>query len=193
MNITMNLAQTRSALLRIVDRFGADHVAGGNGSTGCTYARLVDGVLTPVCIVGQLVADYGLLGVLVDEGADFLAPTRLDPWGDTITQDPTRELNVEGACTISHIMWTHLANAGLHFDEDAKAYLRAAQEGQDDGLPWGQAVKYADARWLRDQAEEAASRLGANVDLPPRVFTSDFRPETTVEDVQEALAPANSF
>lgn len=175
MNITLDVNGARNALLRVVARFGRDHKASSSGGgSGCTYAEVVNGVLTPVCIVGQVVADYGLLGVLVDTPQDFLA-------------DGVREPEQHGACNLNNGMWDALDAAGLHFTEDAKTYLRSAQEAQDNGVTWGRAVEYADEKFITDAANDARSTLGLPMNFGGPLV-SNFLGET----VEDALSPVDS-
>jgi len=153
----------RARLVNIRNRFGADYVPENPESDNtCTYAVVVDGVLTPVCLIGQMFADMGLLGLLVRDLTD--------------AQD-TGHISQEGACDTGGAVWQALAKVGIETDPEAQKYARSAQYGQDNGLTWGQSIAYADGVYLARQRREAASLAGIETWsddwLDPSV--SDFR------------------
>jgi hypothetical protein len=108
-------------LANIVRKFGPDHVAGSDGSAGCTYGTRDEfGYLVPVCIVGQFIHALGFLGALVE-----------DDTGD--------QPGMLGACTVDfgNSVWNSLGDHGLTFDEEAKTFLYTAQNAQDGNADWG--------------------------------------------------------
>lgn len=108
-------------ITNVVRKYGADHTSGG-GSNGCIYAaRDQYGALVPVCIVGQFVANYGLLGALVI-GDGFSEPEQY------------------GACEVGSEMWDRLEEHGMTVTPEARAFLREAQASQDAGKDWGTAL-----------------------------------------------------
>lgn len=123
-------------LTRIVKRVGRDHIAvnpsGGSSGNGCVYAVIVDGVLTPVCIVGQFFADLGYLGALVssnDDGDIAVCYGGLGDGGHNFPGDGT----ATGA----------LLDHGFTFEDGALRILRDAQAKQDVGETWFNAVSHA--------------------------------------------------
>jgi hypothetical protein len=135
----------------IVERFGPDHIAGANGTQGCIYASQNDrtGVLTPVCIVGQMFADLGILRTLVT----------------------TSETG--GVCNLGGIfnLADDLARFGVTFDTHVLSFLSALQGEQDSGSTWGKALEFASKQMLNTGAFEvpdtrtAAERLSAALDV----------------------------
>jgi hypothetical protein len=155
----IDAAQVRRMLLNIVRQFGHDHVAKApGGGNGCTYVVVQNGVLVPVCIIGQLVANLGFLGILVTE----------DP-GNYDSEDVAQH----DACNIGQPMWDELANVGIVFTEDAKHYARLVQSAQDAGRTWSQAVQYGDAKFAEDKANAARDALG--IDGVWEVSNLDFQ------------------
>lgn len=165
-NITLGLVEVHAALTRIVNRFGVEHAASAPvGNTSCIYAVRSNGVLTPVCIVGQWLADMGLLGVVLSE--------------DEVVQDngyinPTQE----GACTPgASRIWPRLELLGIHVTEEAQGFLRRVQEIQDSGLDphdedpdrrWGTALNVATQEY-HEQAIAAlptAALVASAFDVP---------------------------
>ena len=163
----LTAASIRRDLTRIVERFGFDHTATNpdpNSGATCIYAVTDEkGNLVPVCIVGQLFASYGLLGLLV-------------------TSDPSQYANPsnEGACMVGSEVWTPLVNLGWTVDEDAREYAYAAQRAQDNGATWGDALKYADAMHVH-RAAVAASE-GIDYAAHPVTPQMPSAPEQPVED-----------
>jgi len=158
-----NVAMLRADLSALVTRFGADHVASApDGGTGCTYGVVRDGALVPVCIIGQWVSAYGLLGVLVTSTPDPLGYEQYNP-------------DFEGACLIDNAMWHSLESVGFVVDFDAREYARDVQQAQDNGQTWGEALPYADAVHIWRGANKAAEALGeVRVTLPTRPTTTEF-------------------
>ena len=108
------------AMLNIVERFGPDHAATApNGSEAtCVYAVNNNGVLTPVCIVGQMFADMGILRLLLENP--------LDP-------DAAQWCNLGGAGE----GWAEtLAARGVEVTPEARMFLSDAQSRQDGGATW---------------------------------------------------------
>lgn len=102
------------------ERVGRDDSDGG---VGCTYAAVSNGALVPVCIVGQMFANLGLLRLLL------IDPSHIVSDGYTPSQ--------HGACSIEGGLWDSLAENGITADLDAQTFMRAVQQRQDEGTPWG--------------------------------------------------------
>lgn len=131
LSIHLTLPQVVGFLRTIVDR-NPDHVAKApGGGQGCIYMHVDGHVLTPVCIVGQMFADLGLLRLL------RINPNDLSEYGDQF-----------GACSVKGEMWEALAEYGITADEDAQVFLREVQYKQDSGLSWGDALRIAQQDWL---------------------------------------------
>lgn len=132
--LTITVAMAMQGLVRILDKFGDDYAPKSpDGNIGCTYMVVKNGVLTPVCIVGQFFADLGILGVLMthaDDEHNGIACS-LEKGNATPTQD--------GALILRTV--ERLRARGVEVTEDARILLRAAQESQDNGNPWGHAVE----------------------------------------------------
>ena len=179
MEHTLSIQQTRRMLADIVDRFGKDHKATNpNGAGGCIYGVWVDGVLTPVCIVGQFFASLGLLGLLMKN------PTATYNGFST-------EPDQEGTCEPSFDMWERIERAiDTEFPEEVRQYLRDAQLCQDNGAAWGGALRYADDMLVWRAGNAAAERADIYRNDQP-FYGNERYMGVSVEDCQEALAPVN--
>lgn len=153
MNIDVPTA--RNLLSAVVREFGPDHVATSENGTGCTYLDSTVNFVKPVCIVGQVMHRLGILGLWIGDQAVH-AVTEFDASAAHDAQPET--------CHVDSYAWGRVAEAGFDFDEDARQFLRDAQEVQDGGLDWGHALSEAVGRHnarvtnRRNQAVEAATR-----------------------------------
>lgn len=122
--VVITLSDMVNALNRIVAQFGNDHKAtnpnpNDHGST-CVYAVYDNGVLTPVCIIGQWLHSMGLLGLALDSHS--LAETYREG-----------EPSQVGACDLGNDIWARLKVLGIDVEDDAQAFARFAQQSQDNG------------------------------------------------------------
>ncbi len=134
---TIGLAQTIRMVNDIVERFGAEHVNMAVDGACVYYITESNGRLVASCIVGQVVADLGFLGALVEDAVGQV-----------------------GACYLESKVWDLLEQHGVTFTENAKVFLRSAQDTQDRSRPWGEAV--ADAK--RHIVKVDAERIDAEVE-----------------------------
>ena len=144
---TFDVRAMRTALSNIVERFGPEYkpVSPDPDNTAtCIYGMQVDGVLTPVCLIGTLFSDLGYLGLL-------------------IKSDPTLGFaEFDGStCSSGEALWGNLASVGIDTTEDAQWFARSAQYGQDNSLTWRQALAYADALYLHREASKAHEAIGS--------------------------------
>lgn len=179
MQYTLSIQHTRRLLTDIVARFGGDHKASNpNGAGGCIYGVWVDGVLTPVCIVGQFFASLGLLGLLMkNPTATYIG----------FTTEPEQE----GTCEPNFDMWARIEQAtDTEFPEEVRQYLRDAQLCQDNGAPWSGALRYADDMLIWRAGAAAAERANIYRNDQP-LYDNERYVGVSVEDCQDALAPVN--
>lgn len=143
--ITYTLADAIRHIGNLVKRFGADHEAmRPDGQPGCVYAVFQNGSLVPVCIVGQVFADLGILRAVL--GAVTL--------NDMLKADPDDLPSQSGACSLNDGMWSRAHDMGVLFTNEAREYLRVVQSVQDgqpvtefglqtpDDSNWGAAEAY---------------------------------------------------
>lgn len=134
LNIHLTLPQVIGFIKTIVDR-DPDHVAKSpSGGAGCMYTSINGHVLTPVCIVGQMFADLGLLRLLL-----------------TTPNVLTADADQHGACSIGGDFWNSLDNFGITADDDAKEFLREVQSKQDSGYTWGDAYAFVQDEYLLNE------------------------------------------
>lgn len=127
LSIHFTLAQVVAMLRTIADR--EPERIGKSDTGGCVYGVVKEDVLTPVCIVGQMFADLGLLRLLLNNPSDL----HNGVYG-------TENL---GACAISADFWPELAKFGITADDDAKEFMHSVQRRQDDDDNWGEAFALA--------------------------------------------------
>lgn len=139
LSIHLTLAQVVAHLGRIAkndpDRIGT------SADGGCVYATNDNGVLTPVCIVGQMFADLGLLRLLTFDPSDLNYP------------------NMLGACSVGGDFWGTIAKYGITADSDAQEFMHSVQRKQDDRLTWGEAYDLAVVEYRQEQQEVLEARL----------------------------------
>lgn len=121
------------SLLDILDRFGEDHIArnpsGDADAAVCIYAvKNTSNALVPVCIVGQFLADLGLLGLALRQPGN--------PHDGVLCANPN---NVGGMFELRD----YLRDRGVTMDENAYRILSEAQAKQDSGNTWGDSVNNA--------------------------------------------------
>ena len=140
--LRITLLMAFNGLRNIVSRFPADHTAGGPGQNGCIYAREENGVLVPVCIVGQFFADLGLLRVLLTQGQGYKG-TLSDAANasERGSEDNFVLCNLAGLDTSLREMLE--STYGITFDDDAFEFLLNAQASQDNGNTWPDAFETA--------------------------------------------------
>jgi len=131
LNIHLTLPQVLGFIRTIVARDPEKVAQAPGGGQGCIYMHVDGHTLTPVCIVGQMFADLGLLRLL------RLDPSNLTEYGDQF-----------GACSVKGEFWTGLAEYGITADEDAQNFLREVQYKQDGGATWGDALAGTIESWL---------------------------------------------
>ena len=134
LSIHLTLAQVIGFIKVIVDRDPDKVAKGPNGGSGCMYMVRKGHVLTPVCIVGQMFADMGLLRLLLTD------PSNL-----------TDENDQFGSCSLNSDMWNGLAKFGVTADKDAQEWLYNVQRKQDSGSSWSDAFNEARDEYLDEQ------------------------------------------
>lgn len=144
LNIHLTLSQVFGFLSTIVERDPSVVARTSDGKVGCVYAEQNGHVLTPVCIVGQMFADLGLLRLLL------ILPSDVNGYSDQ-----------HGTCSTYGEFWNSLAEFGITADEDAKHFMREVQSKQDSGFTWGDALsgavqEYIDVENARLNDEQAA-------------------------------------
>lgn len=139
---TITLVQAVALVTEVVKRFGSGHKATTpNGGEGCVYIvkPSPNGLLTPVCIVGQVFSDLGILRAMLSEGGT----------------------DQHEACNIGSTLWDNAQAMGVTFDEDAQVFLRDAQRYQDSvyhggaDKSWGGALTFALTRAQDNIIEKA--------------------------------------
>lgn len=147
--ISIDLDRAVALIIGIVGRFGKDHTAQkSDGSVGCVYGEAdKNGALTPLCIVGVLFSDLGILRATVSDYPDAV------DW--------------HGACGVGADLWSNAEAMGVTFTEEAQEFLRYAQREQDSGHSWGEALTRAVTASKEAAIERLArySRLAADVSL----------------------------
>lgn len=130
------------AYLRAIATREPDRIGQGDGGS-CIYATVNGHVVTPVCIVGQMFADLGLLRLLLH------SPNEMS-WGESAAS----------SCGFGAVLWETLAPFGITADEDAARFMRLVQSRQDGGEPWGQAFDGA----VQDHRDNALHALTRDLD-----------------------------
>lgn len=139
LSINLTLPMVVNMLRTIAER-EPDRV-GSSGTGGCVYADVDGFVLTPVCIVGQMFSDMGLLRLLLAE------------------PNKTGDLAVaSSSCAPSSTwFWERVASFGVSVDEDAQQFAYSVQRRQDEDIPWGEAFALA-VKAYRDEQEDLLTR-----------------------------------
>lgn len=114
LTLPMVIAYLRAIATAEPDRIGQD-------GTMCIYAKQVGAVLTPVCIMGQMFANIGLLRLLMVNPSDLDSPSNPD------------------SCAVATGFWTRLAEFGITATPEAQQFCHDVQRQQDEGTAWGQA------------------------------------------------------
>lgn len=133
LSIHFTLAQVVTMLNTIVKRDPERTGLGTNGG-GCVYGFITEGALVPVCIVGQMFADLGLLRLLMNHPSDMEYASAMST-----------------TCGMSSSFWQVLGKYGITADDDAKTFMFDVQRHQDAGHTWGVAFangvqEYRDAQ-----------------------------------------------
>lgn len=182
----VSISQVRNHLHTIVGRFGENHKAVNPNNTygggACIYAVVNEGVLTPVCIVGQFFASIGALSALVNDPSALVGR-----WASETEPEQAATCHVEAD------MWEQVERrTDISFPDEVRQYLRDAQLAQDGGRTWGKSLLFADDMLMWRAANDAAERAGIHsTPDQPRVESDRYADPVTVEDCQEALAPVN--
>src|SRR6478752_3164201 len=150
LSIHIDLRTARELLLAAVSQKGADFVAESYDGVCIYAARDEHGALTPQCIVGQVFANLGLLGLLVSNGAHIVSGTVPEQ---------------SSACHVGSYVWENLSDAGVHVTPEAQALFRGAQSKQDRHVPWGEAVEAAVAEYITEAAEKAKEQAERDLGL----------------------------
>lgn len=140
LSIHFTLVQVVNMLRALAER-DPDRI-GKSGDGGCVYATVQGHVLTPVCIVGQMFSDLGLLRLLLHNPSDL-------NYNDGFL----------GACAVEADFWSFIANYGITADLDAKEFMHSVQRKQDDGITWGEAFSMAVQEYRAEQMEALDRRL----------------------------------
>lgn len=130
LNIHLTLPQVVGFIRTIAERDPENVARKSDGSVGCVYMEQNGHIMTPVCIVGQMFADLGLLRLLSER------PSDLSGYTDGL-----------GACSVQGAFWDALSNYGVTADEDAQRFLREVQYKQDGGSAWGAAYAEVVEQW----------------------------------------------
>lgn len=164
---TITLVQAVTLVTNIVRRFGPKHLAATpNGGAGCQYIvkPSPEGALVPVCIVGQVFSDLGILRAMVSDGG----------------------YDQHEACNMDSPIWGNAEAMGVTFAEDAQHFLHSAQKYQDsiftggNDKSWGGALTHA----LNVAQEQALD----NFKRESGIFTGYLYP-----DVYAAVTPTVSL
>lgn len=147
--VTVSLMQAVALLREVVEAFPADHRGDSDDTGSCVYianTKDSDGYnkgvnpfarLLPVCIVGQVFHNLGILRAM-------LQPDGFSQYGGC---------NPNGEDGMS--IFANAAAMGVEFDEEAQWLLTDAQSYQDAGDVWPVAFNKA----LTDSLERLADRL----------------------------------
>lgn len=149
-HITLSLAI--QMLTKVVEDRGYNHRAGdGLGvGTSCIYGTYVNGVMQPVCIVGQMFHNIGLLGLLVN---------------------PADASQQADSCGSMSALWDRLSEHGVIVDRDAREFLASAQRSQDNGDIWGMAL----AKALRNAKEARTAEILGKDDALHNIAATENR------------------
>jgi len=141
LSIHFTLAQVVNMLGNIANR---DPERVGKSDSGrCIYGIIESGVLVPVCIVGQMFADLGLLRLMLN------SPSEIESWNT----------EMQGACNVGGHFWEALATYGITADEDAQKFAHMVQSRQDDGVTWGEAFASTVEAYRAEQVEKLNDSL----------------------------------
>lgn len=162
--ITVSLMQAVALIKAVVDRFPSDHQGNSDGSGACVYIDTYDEEtgaqgnlhplrrLVPVCIVGQVFADLGILRAMLQS--------------DGYSQFGGCNPNGEDGMAI----FANASAMGVEFSEDAQWFLTNVQSEQDAGTPWPEAF----ASGLTESLERVSNALDDSRAQVQRLATSDF-------------------
>ena len=145
LNVHFTLAYVLAALTGIANR--EPERVGQKENGGCIYAVVENAALVPVCIVGQMFSDLGLLRLMLN------SPNEVESWNT----------EMQGACNVGGHLWDSLAKYGVTADEDAQKFAHRVQSRQDDGVTWQDAYNGA----VEDHKQDARDALDQQFD---RIF-----------------------
>jgi len=149
LNIHFTLAYVVAALRGIAGR-EPDRIGQTDGGS-CIYGVIKEGALVPMCIVGQFVANEGLLRLLIRRPGEYAVATYTDDW------NPENY----GSCGLGEDVWSTLDNFGVTFDVDAKKFLHCVQVEQDNGSKWGVAFENGTAEFRKFIVDRASKERDA--------------------------------
>lgn len=130
----VNLATAIALLEGVVAKFGADHRPVSSGLGTCIYfdENMETGALTAVCLVGQGFAELGILRA-----------THRGYAGSNVLDTDRGTENNFAACHLNSPMWERAEAMGVTFTPKAREFMKDAQNHQDNGAQWGDAVSDA--------------------------------------------------
>lgn len=143
LSIHLTLAQVVTLLNTIVQR-DPERVGTGSNGAGCVYGYQNEGALTPICIVGQMFADLGLLRLLMNNPNELDFPSAMS-----------------STCGTSSGFWEVLNKYGITADEDAARFMFAVQRRQDEGQTWGMAYDQSVRDYRDAQQDDLNARLNS--------------------------------
>lgn len=171
LNTTVTLSDAVSITARIVRDFGPTHAPQGrSGAPGCNYTTVglnaerpnedLTKPLVAVCIVGQVFAHLGILrAVFSTMGGEY------------------------STCVPTAGLWTNASIMGVEFTEEARQFLRDAQEVQDAGVAWGEALTKAFERAQDRAVDEAKRQSGLFGHLAADVVGATYVAPVTPDEV----------
>lgn len=171
--------QVLAHLRDIVSRHGYDTRPKADGGRSCIYASLDGFVLRPVCLIGVMLHDLGVLRAVVYS----IYGENAYGYGNVDGQDGACELDAEG-------MWARLAQAGVTFTDEAKVLMRHAQAEQDSGEVWGDAVEkglFEAQEKFRSDIEEQVESLREELTAQYTILDAPTLSQAPVE--QQPLYP----
>lgn len=144
LNLHLTLPVVVNMLRTIVSR-DPERIGREDDGAGCVYATIKDGALVPICIIGQMFADMGLLRLLLTNPND-------------IEESHYTPSNLS-SCGVGYGFWDTMAEFGINVDKDAQEFAHSVQSKQDLGTAWGAAFDTAVEQYRRQQQEELNDRL----------------------------------
>lgn len=143
-NLTITLGMVLNLMDSILEEYGNDHV---NPPGQCQYAENNSGALKPLCIVGVMFHNLGILRTLVGS---------YDANPDVFVGALTIGSYMNNACSINADgrLRNYLEAAHTIFmTDDAYSFLKLVQASQDGTETWGDAVEYASRSILTSRGE----------------------------------------
>lgn len=163
LNVTIDLSYAVRALRNIAQ---AEPTRVGQADSGsCVYATNKNGALVPVCIVGQWLANEGLLRFLLNDPDQSVLDWQKEPYGAEFPK------NLD-ACMAQSAFWDRLESIGFHVEPEAQKFLHAVQRQQDDGLGWG--LAFAKGANEYRASVLSAAEVALNAVIPEQDVDEDF-------------------